>query len=266
MSTQAGTTEAEITWTPTEIMSIAAARELAGATSCFVGIGLPSTAANVARRVHNPGPVLIYESGAIGAKPASLPLSIGDGELADTADAVVSVPEIFNYWLQAGRVDVGFLAAAQADRFGNINTTVVDRGPGKPEARLPGAGGAPEIAAHAGRVLINVTHTRRTFVPELDFTTTVGHGSDAGDRERLGLSGQGPVCLITDLGILRPDPQTRELTLVALHPGADLDEVRDKTGWDLRVADELATTPPPEALELETLRALQAASHGKESA
>ena len=258
----------DITWTPAEMMSVAAARELAGATSCFVGIGLPSTAANVARRVHNPGLVLIYESGAIGAKPATLPLSIGDGELADTADAVVSVPEIFNYWLQAGRVDVGFLAAAQLDRFGNINTTVVNRGEGKPEARLPGAGGAPEIAAHAGRVLINVKHSRRMFVRELDFVTTVGHGSGAGDRERLGLGGQGPVCVITDLGILRPDPRTSELTLVAQHPGVELEEIRDKTGWDLRVASDsagnIATTPPPEAAELETLRALQAASDGKE--
>lgn len=267
MSARPDTTEIEITWTPAEMMSIAAARELAGATSCFVGIGLPSTAANVARRVHNPDLVLIYESGAIGAKPETLPLSIGDGELAETADAVVSVPEIFNYWLQAGRVDVGFLAAAQLDRFGNINTTVVNRGEGEPEARLPGAGGAPEIAAHAGRVLINVKHTRRMFVPEVDFVTTVGHGGGPGDRERLGLGGRGPVCVITDLGILRPDPGTRELTLVALHPGADLEDVRDRTGWDLKVsgdsAGHTATTPPPEAAELDALRALQATPSGE---
>lgn len=261
MSTHA-TTTAEITWSPAEMMSVAAARELVGATSCFVGIGLPSRAANLARRVHNPELVLIYESGTIGAKPASLPLSIGDGELADTADAVVGVPEIFNYWLQAGRVDVGFLGAAQLDRYANINTTVISRGEGKPEARLPGAGGAPEIAAHAQRVLISVTHSRRTFVRHLDFVTTVGHGSGSGDREELGLGGQGPVCVITDLGILRPDPRTRELTLVALHPGAELEQVYDSTGWDLRVADDLAVTAQPESPELETLRDLQAASSG----
>lgn len=264
MSTQTSTA-AEVTWTPAEMMSVAAARELVGATSCFVGIGLPSRAANVARRVHNPDLVLIYESGTIGAKPASLPLSIGDGELADTADAVVGVPEIFNYWLQAGRVDVGFLGAAQLDRYANINTTVISRGGDKPEARLPGAGGAPEIAAHAQRVLITVAHSRRSFVGALDFVTTVGHGSGSGDRERLGMSGQGPVCVITDLGILRPDPRTRELTLVALHPGAEVEQVRDNTGWDLRVADDLVLTTSPEAAELETLRALQAASSGKES-
>lgn len=245
-------------WTADEMMSVAAARALAEATTCFVGIGLPSTAANLARAVHRPELVLIYESGTIGARPTVLPLSIGDGELADTADTVVSVPEIFNYWLQAGRCDVGFLGAAQVDRFGNINTTVVDRGADRPELRLPGAGGAPEIAAHAGSVLITARHSRRVFVDTLSFVTTVGHGSGPDDRERLGLGGRGPTEVITDLGILEPDPRTRELTLVAVHPGVEVDAVREATGWDLRVAADVETTTPPTEEELSALRELKA--------
>jgi len=244
-------------WTSDEMMSVAAARALRGAMTCFVGIGLPSTAANLARHVHEPGLVLVYESGTIGSKPDVLPLSIGDGELADTADAVVSVPEIFNYWLQAGRCDVGFLGGAQVDRFGNINTTVIDRGEGKPELRLPGAGGAPEIAAHSGRVLITARHSPRVFVERLSFVTTVGHGSGPGDRERLGLAGAGPTEVITDLGILEPDPDTRELTLVAVHDGVTVERVREETGWDLRVADDVRTTPPPATEELRVLRELK---------
>jgi acyl CoA:acetate/3-ketoacid CoA transferase beta subunit len=254
--TTATTTDTE--WTTDEMMSVAAARALAGATTCFVGIGLPSTAANLARQVHRPDLVLIYESGTIGAKPTVLPLSIGDGELADTADSVVSVPEIFNYWLQAGRCDVGFLGAAQVDRFANINTTVVARGEDRPELRLPGAGGAPEIAAHAGKVLITARHSSRVFVDELAFVTTVGHGTGAGDRERLGLGGAGPTEVITDLGILEPDPRTRELTLVAVHPGVTVEQVREATGWDLAVAADVHTTPPPTAEELRALRELKA--------
>ncbi len=254
------TPTSEQTWTPAEMMSVAAARELVGARTCFVGIGLPSTAANLAHRMHNPDLVLIYESGTIGARPTRLPLSIGDGELADTADAVVSVPEIFNYWLQAGRIDVGFLGAAQLDRFGNINTTVISRGPGRPELRLPGAGGAPEIAAHANRIFIVLRHQKRTFVPRLDFVTTLGHGGGPNDRKRLGLGGSGPVRVITDLGVLHPDPTSRELTLVAVHPGVEVDQVRANTGWDLRVAEDLAVTPVPDPGELAALRALEAAS------
>ena len=247
-----------MTWTATEMMTVAAARGLVGAATCFVGIGLPSTAANLARRVHNPGLVLIYESGTLGAKPSRLPLSIGDGELAETADAVVPVPEIFNYWLQAGRIDVGFLGAAQIDRYANINTTVISRGEGRPELRLPGAGGAPEIAAHCRQVLMVVRHKKRTFVPKLDFTTTVGHGSGPGDRARLGLTGAGPVRVITDLGVLEPDPTTRELTLVALHPGVEVDQARAATGWALQIADALQITDPPDSEELRVLRELEA--------
>jgi glutaconate CoA-transferase, subunit B len=243
-------------WTTDEMMTVASARALSDATTCFVGIGLPSTAANLARHTSNPGLVLIYESGTIGAKPTVLPLSIGDGELADTADAVVPVPEIFNYWLQAGRCDVGFLGAAQVDRFGNINTTSVARGD-QPDLRLPGAGGAPEIAAHAGKVLIVVRHSRRVFVEALSFVTSVGFGTGAGDRQRLGMRGAGPTQVITDLGVLAPDPGSRELTLVAVHPGVEVEQVLAATGWPLRVAEDLATTEPPREGELAALRQMQ---------
>lgn len=247
-------------YTADEMMSIAAARALTGDTRCFVGIGLPSTAANVARRTHAPDLVLIYESGALGAKPGRLPASIGDGILAETADAVVSVPEVFNYWLQPGRIDVGFLGAAQLDRFGNINTTVIGDDYATPKVRLPGAGGAPEIAGSCGEVFVVVRQSRRTFVDRVDFVTSVGHGRGPGDREKLGLRGAGPTLVITDLGVLRPDPETRELVLTQVHPGVDVERVREATGWDLRVSPELSTTEPPTDRELTVLRELQAAS------
>lgn len=244
------------TWTADEMMTVAAARALAGKTACFVGIGLPSTAANLARRLHNPDLVLIYESGTIGAKPTTPPLSIGDGELAETADTVVSVPEIFNYWLQPGRIDVGFLGAAQLDRFGNINTTVVGPDYRRPKVRLPGAGGAPEIAASSREVFVVVRHSRRTFVERVDFITSLGFGDGPGHRERLGLPGRGPVLVITDLGVLEPDPQTCELTLTTLHPGVDVDRVTAETGWDLAIADDVQTSAPPTPEELAALRTL----------
>jgi glutaconate CoA-transferase, subunit B len=243
-------------WSTDEMMTVAAARALRDGSACFVGIGLPSTAANLARRTHAPGLVLIYESGAIGAKPTRLPLSIGDGELATTADAVVTVAEIFNYWLQPGRIDVGFLGAAQIDRFANINTTVVGDDYDHPKVRLPGAGGAPEIAASCGEVIVIVRQSPRTFVERVDFVTSVGHLNGDGDRERLGLRGRGPVLVITDLGILEPAPDTRELMLTHLHPGVEVDAVHEATGWDLRVADELDATEAPRDDELSALRAL----------
>jgi glutaconate CoA-transferase, subunit B len=251
-----------VSWTADEMMSVAAARALRDGTACFVGIGLPSTAANLARRTHAPNLVLVYESGTIGAKPGRLPLSIGDGVLAETADAVVSVPEVFNYWLQPGRIETGFLGAAQIDRFGNINTTVIGPDYQHPKVRLPGAGGAPEIAASCRQVTVIVRQNRRTFVERVDFVTSFGYGSGPGDRERLGLTGRGPVLVITDLGVLEPHPRTRELTLTSLHPGVTVERAREATGWELAVAAEVATTAPPTALELETLRALEAA--GKE--
>src|SRR5271155_867302 len=205
----------ELTYTADEMMTVAAARVLRERMTCFVGIGLPSAAANLARATHAPGLVLIYESGTIGAKPAELPLSIGDGILAETADAVVSVPEIFNYWLQPGRIDVGFLGAAQIDKFGNINTTVIGGDYRDPKVRLPGAGGAPEIAASCREVIVIVRQNTRAFVDKWDFVTSVGFGAGAGSRERLGLTGAGPRKVITDLGILEPDPATCEFMLTA---------------------------------------------------
>lgn len=243
---------------PDEIMAIAAARELRDRTVCFVGIGLPSTAANLARLTHAPGTVLVYESGTIGAKPRSLPLSIGDGELAETADSVVPVPEIFNYWLQGGRVDVGFLGAAQIDRFGNLNSTVIGTYD-QPKVRLPGGGGAPEIAAMAREVIVIMRQSPRAFVQRLDFRSSVGYGDGSGDRERLGLPGGGPTVVITDLGVLRPDPEHRELTLAQLHPGVSVEQATEATGWPLRVAPDVAQTPPPTAQELRVLRELKAA-------
>jgi glutaconate CoA-transferase, subunit B len=222
-----------------EMMTVAAARELRDGEVCFVGIGLPSTAANLARGMHAPGVVLIYESGTIGSKPTTLPLSIGDGDLAETADSVVSVPEIFNYWLQGGRIDVGFLGAAQIDRHGNLNSTVIGAYD-EPKVRLPGAGGAPEIAAQARRVITIIRQSPRTFVGELDFKSSLG----ADDQ-----------VVITDLGVLR---RNRELVLEALHPGVTLGEAREATGWDLAVTDDLRTTDPPTGEELALLRELHA--------
>jgi glutaconate CoA-transferase subunit B len=202
--------------------------------------------------------VLIYESGTIGAKPDVLPLSIGDGELAEHADTVVSVPEIFRYWLQGGRIDVGFLGAAQVDRYGNINTTVIGPDYAKPKVRLPGAGGAPEIASNARETWIIIKQTKRSFVPKLDFMTSVGHLEGGDSRARSGARGAGPTAVITDLGILTPDPVSRELTLTALHPGITVEQARASTGWDLKVVAQLARTAAPTRAELETLRELQA--------
>jgi glutaconate CoA-transferase subunit B len=245
--------------TPDEVMTVVAARALTDGAACFVGIGAPSAAANLARRLHAPNLVLIYESGTIGAKPKVLPLSIGDGELAETADAVVSVQEIFAYWLQAGRIDVGFLSAAQIDRFANLNSTVIGDY-GAPRVRLPGAGGAPEIAASARDVLIMMRHRRDAFVERLDFVTSSGF-LDGGDaRARTGCTGGGPSRVITDLGVLAPDPTTRELVLIAIHPGVGVDEVRAATGWDLSIAADLEETAPITSDELGTLRALRAES------
>ena len=244
-------------YTADEMMTIAAARMLRNGAVCFVGIGLPSAAANLARLTHAPEVVLIYESGTIGSKPDILPLSIGDGELAETADAVVSSVEIFSYWLQGGRIDVGFLGAAQIDRFANINTTVI--GDYKtPSTRLPGAGGAPEIAASSGEVLITLRQTRRAFVEKLDFVTSTGHLDGGNSREQFHFPGKGPTAVITDLGILTPDPVTKELTLTSIHPGVPLEKVIEATGWPLKVAPELRTTAPPTENELTVLHDLQA--------
>ncbi|MBE9376295.1 CoA-transferase subunit beta [Saccharopolyspora sp. HNM0983] len=245
-------------FTADEMMTVAAARSLQDGGSCFVGIGLPSTAANLARRTHAPELVLVYESGTLGAKPDRLPLSIGDGVLADTADSVVSSAEIFNYWLQPGRIDVGFLGGAQVDRFGNINTTVIGGDYRNPKVRLPGAGGAPEIAASCKEVLIVMRASPRNFVEQLDFVTSVGYGSGKGDREKLGLPGGGPMKIITDLGILEPDPDTSELTLTTLSPGSTADQAREAIGWPLQVVDAPGVQQAPTEQELRVLRELKA--------
>jgi len=244
-------------YTADEMMTVAAARMIRNGAVCFVGIGLPSAAANLARLTHAPDTVLIYESGTIGAKPPVLPLSIGDGELSETADAVVSIPEIFAYWLQGGRVDLGFLGAAQIDRFANINTTVIGDYH-KPSTRLPGAGGAPEIAASSKEVLITLRHNKRAFVKKLDFVTSGGHMEGGDSREKMRLPGKGPNAVITDLGILTPDPVTRELTLTSLHPGVVVEKVVESTGWPLKVAPQIETTEAPTDTELRVLRDLNA--------
>jgi glutaconate CoA-transferase subunit B len=223
-----------------EVQTIAAARLLRDKRSVFIGVGRPSTAAILARMVHNPELVLFYESGTIGAKPFRVPLSIGDGELAETADAVVSVPEMFNYWIAPGRIQVAFLGAAQVDRHANLNSTVIGDY-AHPRTRLPGAGGAPEIALGCPEVVVIAPHSPRTLVAELDFRTTSGAHTTA---------------VITDLGVLEPDPQTRELMLTRLHPGVTVEQVQEKTGWDLRVADALRTTDEPTPEELGALEEL----------
>jgi glutaconate CoA-transferase subunit B len=240
-----------------EVQTIVAARRLRDARTVFIGVGRPSTAALLASLVHNADLVLVYESGTIGAKPYHVPLSIGDGELAATADAVVSVPEMFNYWIIPGRIDVAFLGAAQIDRFANLNSTVIG-GYEHPRTRLPGAGGAPEIAAGCGEVVVIAPHSPRTFVQRLDFLTTVGHGDGPGARERLGFRGAGPTAVITDLGVLEPDPLTKELTLTQVHAGVEIERVRQATGWELRVADAVTVTAPPTTGELGALRELVA--------
>ena len=255
-------------YTTNEIMTVAAARRLPDGAVCFVGIGLPSTAANLARLTHAPNVLLIYESGTIGAKPDVLPLSIGDGELADTADTVVPTPEIFRYWLQGGRVDVGFLGTAQIDRFANLNTTVI--GPyDKPKVRLPGAGGAPEIASNAKEVLVIVKQSARTFVKKLDFVTSAGYLGGGDERAKLKLPGKGPTAVITDLCVMEPNAVTKELTVVSLHAGVTREQVTAATGWPVQFAASVVETAAPTELELATLRALQqrtAAAHGTASA
>src|SRR3954468_3694300 len=244
--------------TPEERMTIAAAREVKDRQILLVGVGPPNAAANLARRLHAPDAVLIYESGAIEAKPARLPLSIGDDDLAETAAELVSVPEMFNYWVGAGRIDVGFLGAAQLDRHANINTTVIGSYE-HPKVRLPGAGGAPEIAANSREVIVLLRQSKRSFVDKLDFTTSIGFGSGPGERERLGFTGAGPTVVITDLGVFKPGPEDSELELVAVHAGVEVDEGREATGWDLRVREPLGTLEPPSERELETLREMRAA-------
>jgi glutaconate CoA-transferase subunit B len=239
------------------VQTVVAARALAHTKTVFIGVGRPSTAAILARMVHNPSLVLVYESGTIGAKPFHIPLSIGDGELAVTADAIVSVPEMFNHWIGPGRIEVAFLSAAQIDRYANLNSTVIGDYD-HPTTRLPGAGGAPEIAASCERVIVVIPHSRRTLVERLDFVTTVGYGDGPGARQRLGMRGRGPTAVITDLGVLEPDPSSVRLVLTQIHEGATVAQARAATGWDLAVAEHVHVTEPPSDTELGALRELLA--------
>ncbi|MEZ5668344.1 MAG: CoA-transferase subunit beta [Alphaproteobacteria bacterium] len=238
-----------------EMMTVAAARALKNGQVCFVGIGLPSAAANLARLTHAPDVVLIYESGTIETRPDVLPLSIGDGELCETALVTVSVPEMFRYWLQGGRIDVGFLGAAQIDRFANLNTTVIGDYD-NPKVRLPGGGGAPEIATDSGEVFIIMRQTGRAFVDRIDFVTSMGHAAGGGSRAEAGARTKGPTVVVTDLCVMRPDPETRELTVTALHPGVTRAQVGAATGWPVRFAATVDETAAPTELELTVLRAL----------
>ncbi len=251
-------------YTPNEMMTVAAARALRNDDVCFVGIGAPSAACNLARLTHAPQITLIYESGTIATKPNVLPLSIGDGELCDTALTTVSVPEMFRYWLQGGRMTVGFLGGAQIDRFANLNTTVVGDYH-KPKVRLPGGGGAPEIATNCREIFIIMAMGKRAFVDKLPFITSMGHGPTGRERRALGVASKGPTRLITDLCIFEPDPQTQEMTVVSIHPGATREEIIENCGWTPSFAADVAETRAPDAMELEVLRDILArtkAAHG----
>lgn len=243
--------------TPSEMMTIAAARLLGNDDVCFVGIGAPSAACNLARLTHAPGITLIYESGTLSTRPSVLPLSIGDGELCDTALTTVPVPEMFRYWLQGGRITIGFLGGAQIDRFANLNTTVVGDY-AAPKVRLPGGGGAPEIASNCGQIFITMAMGSRAFVERLPFITSFGHGTGKGDREKLGLRTRGPTRVITDLCVMAPDPESAELSVISLHPGVTREQVQAGCGWPLRFAADLTETPAPSDQELEVLRGLHA--------
>jgi glutaconate CoA-transferase, subunit B len=252
-------TPATSAFSANEMMTIVAARALGNRDVCFVGIGAPSAACNLARLTHAPGITLIYESGTIGARPTVLPLSIGDGELCETALTTVSVPEMFRYWLQGGRITVGFLAGAQMDRYANLNTTVVGSYE-RPKVRLPGGGGAPEIAASCQEIFITMPMSKRTFVSQLPFITSFGHGSGRGSREALGLTTRGPTQVMTDLCVLEPNPDSRELEVTSLHPGVTEEVAREACGWPLRFSERLTTTAAPSERELAVLRDLQARS------
>ena len=244
-------------YTPTEMMTIVAARALKPTDICFVGIGAPSAACNLARLTHAPDITLIYESGTLETKPEVLPLSIGDGELCDTALTTVSVPEMFRYWLQGGRITVGFLGGAQIDRFANLNTTVIGDYH-KPKVRLHGGGGAPEIAVHVHEVFIIMAQSPRTFVGKLPFITSLGHGEGGDDRAKKGAKTKGPTRLMTDLCVMRPDPVSKEMTVTAIHPGVTRDQLKAATGWPLKYAADVIETPPPTAAELRVLREIHA--------
>lgn len=256
MTERASQATAPAEYSSDQLMIVVASRALRDGDVCFVGIGAPSAACNLARLTHAPNIVLIYESGTLQTKPTVLPLSIGDGELSETSLTTVSVPEMFSYWLQGGRITKGFLGGAQIDRFANINSTVIGNYE-HPEIRLPGSGGAPEIASACGEILITAKHSRRVFVPTVDFITTFGHGTGPGHRRAAGLTTAGPTAVFTDLCVMRPDPRSAELVVTSLHPGATADDVRAATGWPIAFSDDLDETPAPTKNELDVLNDLQ---------
>ncbi|MPY90303.1 MAG: CoA-transferase subunit beta [Luteitalea sp.] len=253
-----------MTYTASEMMTVAAARALDNNDICFVGIGLPSAACNLARLTHAPQLTLVYESGTLETKPQVLPLSIGDGELCETALSTVPVPEMFQYWLQGGRITVGFLGGAQVDRYGNLNSTVIGNY-ARPTVRLPGSGGATEIATGCRRIYIVMRHGARAFVEKLDFLTSLGHGPTGRERRALGLQTEGPTLIVTDLCTMRPNPETNEFEVVTLHPGVSPAQVREHTGWAVRFHRDVEETLPPQPDELSALRDLlqrTARAHG----
>jgi glutaconate CoA-transferase subunit B len=236
-----------------EMMIVASARQLADVRNCFVGVGLPNIVCNLAQRTVAPQLQLVYESGVFGARPERLPLSIGDPTLATGATAITSMFELFAFYLQAGLIDVAFLGGAQIDRFGNLNTTVIGDY-ASPKVRLPGSGGACEIAIHARQILVIMRQARRSFVEKLDFRTSPGHSGDpAHDRQR-GWFGSGPTAVVTDLGVYGFDDETGEIILRTLHPGASMDDVLASTGWEPRVDPSLSVTPAPSDEELRLIR------------
>ena len=243
----------DLGYSKSEMMIAASARLLLGAANCFVGVGLPNIVCNLAQRTVAPELQLVYESGVYGARPQRLPLSIGDPTLATGSTAITSMFELFAYYLQAGRIDVAFLGGAQIDRFGNLNTTVIGDY-ANPEVRLPGSGGACEIAIHARRVLVIMRQARRSFVDELDFRTSPGHSGDPAHDASRGWFGSGPTGVVTDLGTYRFDAGTGEMTLWTLHPGVTLDDVRANMGWEPSMADDPGETPPPSMDELRLIR------------
>ena len=240
-------------YSKSEIMIAASARGLAGAKNCFVGVGLPNIVCNLAQRTVAPELQLVYESGVFGARPARLPLSIGDPTLATGATAITSMFELFSYYLQAGLIDVAFLGGAQIDRFGNLNTTVIGAYD-QPKVRLPGSGGACEIAIHARRILVIMRQAQRSFVQKLDFRTSPGHSGDPAHDAARGWWGSGPTSVVTDLGTYGFDPDSGEMTLLTLHPGVGLEDVRASMGWEPRVSDNLGETPPPTRDEVRLIR------------
>jgi glutaconate CoA-transferase subunit B len=239
-----------------EMMIVAAARALEGQRVCFVGVGLPNIAVNLAKRTVAPGLELVYEAGVFGARPARLPLSIGDPTIVTGATSVVSMWDLFSLYLQGGLIDVGFLGAAQIDRFGNINTTVIGDY-AEPSTRLPGSGGACEIAINARQVFVIMRQSKRSFVETIDFRTSAGNLGGAADSERIrreqGWLGRGPSVVVTDLGIWHFD-ESGEMRLDSVHPGASVEDVRAATGWQPKVAESIADTPPPTSAELRLIR------------